>query len=202
MLDSLEANILYQMNCLRLISQRRDTPFKWIQIGSYYELQIEFGRRDNYSVHKAMCRTLLERAHEERLIDLTTIFLPHVFGPDERPNRIVSSLKTKLNRSEEVTISSGEQYIPLLAVQDACRATSAAIATDQLICSATPIWYGRVLELAELIRGEIQKGSIFADPNLVSADAKHPKVVFPPKVSEWEPEILFDSFLSSMTITE
>lgn len=200
--NSLEANLLYQMKCLRLISQRRKTSFKWVQIGSYYELQIKFGRDDNYSLHKALCRTLLEQARREGMIELTTVFLPHVFGAGERPNRIVSSLKSRLNEGETVTISSGEQYIPILAVEDACRAITKAIQTDQVTCSATPIWYGRVSEFAGLIHQKIQKGLTVQDPSRVSVDAKYPKVVFPQRVNGWAPSILFDEFLSSMGATK
>jgi nucleoside-diphosphate-sugar epimerase len=199
--DSVEANLLYQMNFLRLIWQRRGTPFKWIQLGSYYELQIEFGRNDNYSLHKALCRTLLEQAHCEGMIGLTTVFLPHVFGSDERPDRIISSLIGQLNKGEEVTISSGEQFLPILAVEDACQAISKSIENDQVTCSATPIWYGRVSELASLIHQRIGKGLVLPNPARVSVDAKYPQVVFPPRVSGWEPSILFDEFLSSIGVT-
>lgn len=199
--DSIEANLLYQMNCLRQISQRRKTPFRWVQLGSYYELQIEFGRNDNYSLHKALCRTLLEQARSEGMIDLTTIFLPHVFGSDERPNRIISSLTWQLNNGEQVTISSGEQFLPILAVEDACRAISKSIETDQIMCSATPVWYGRVSELAALIHERIGKGLVLSDPTRISVDAKYPQVVFPPRVKSWEPSILFGEFLSSIGAT-
>lgn len=199
--DSVEANLLYQMNCLRLISKQKNAPFKWVQLGSYYELQIEFGRNDDYSIHKAMCRTLLEQARSEGIIDLTTVFLPHVFGSDERSDRIISSLTSQLNKGKEVTISSGEQFLPILAVEDACRAISKAIKTDQVMCSATPIWYGRVSELATLIHQRIGRGLVLSDPSRVSVDAKYPQVVFPPRVQDWQPSILFDDFLSSIGAT-
>lgn len=199
--DSVEANILYQMNCLRLIWQRRGAPFKWVQLGSYYELQIEFGRKDNYSLHKALCRTLLEQASQEGMIHLTTVFLPHVFGSNERPDRIVSSLILKLNRGEEANTSSGEQFLPILTVEDACRAIAKSIDTNQVVCSATPIWHGRVSELASLIHQRIGKGLIRPNPANVSVDARYPQVVFPAKVHGWDPLIPFDEFLSAIEVT-
>lgn len=199
--DSLSANVLYQIQCLKIVSSGKLTPIKWVQVGSYFELQIEFGRKDNYSKHKTLCRTILEQADAQGVVDLQTIYLPHVFGSGENPKRIVPFLREGLQKDLKMTISSGEQYLPLLSVQDTCTAIALAIETDQEACAATPVWYGQVKELAALMQKTINSGSVILDKSIESVDAHFPPVQFPPSVKGWQATIKFEDFLHSLMVS-
>jgi nucleoside-diphosphate-sugar epimerase len=158
-LESFEANIEFQMECIKLLLNSGRQPFKWVQIASYFELQISFGRRDNYSLDKQICRSLLHRIEESHHIKLTTIFLPHIFGEGENANRFIPYTTKALQNGHIAEISQGEQFLPILGVEDCCSAIGAAILTDQLICSATPIWYDRVNRLAFMMENAIKVSS-------------------------------------------
>lgn len=201
-LDSIDANLLYQMKCLSLISKGRATPFKWVQIGSYFELQIVSGRSDNYSKHKVLCRAFLADAQREGLINLTTIFLPHVFGEGENSKRLSPYLREQFKKGEVANISSGIQYRPLLSLQDATTAIIEALETDQLICSATPIWYGQITELASIINERLRSDLLILNPKIVSDDAEFSRVTFPPAVAGWEAKMQLEDFLMGLGLAK
>jgi nucleoside-diphosphate-sugar epimerase len=197
-IESFVANIQFQMECIRLILDNHGRSFKWIQIASYFELQISFGRGDNYSLDKQICRSLLHRLEEYGLIKLTTIFLPHIFGDGENSNRFIPFVTQTLLNNQIAQISQGEQYLPILGVEDCCSAISASMLTDQVICSATPIWYGRVNHLASLVEKVISRGVVNINREIKSVDNSFPRVDFPPTVKNWTPKMTFDDFLSGL----
>ena len=200
--ESINANILFQMNCLKTISKAKTSSFKWVQVGSYFELQIVHGRKDHYSVHKALCRKLLLEAATDGLIDLTTIFLPHIYGVGEKSSRIIPYLKSQFQKSEVASISSGGQYLPILSLDDAVTAIRAAIHSNQIECSATPVWHGKVIELANSIQEQMGSGFLTSDSMNISKDATFPPTSFPPQVEDWEPKVQFTDFLKSLTARE
>jgi len=197
-MESFEANIQFQMECIKLLLKNTGQSFKWIQVASYFELQIPLGRKDNYSLDKQICRSLLHRLEEDRLIELTTIFLPHVFGEGENINRIIPSITKGLQSGQITEISRGEQFLPILGVEDCCSAISAAILTDQLICSAAPMWYDRVNLLASEMENAISRGVVQVNPEKMSIDNSFPKVEFPPMVKNWIPKMTFNDFISQL----
>lgn len=198
LMESFEANIQFQMECIKLLLKNTGQSFKWIQVASYFELQIPLGRKDNYSLDKQICRSLLHRLAEDGLIDLTTIFLPHVFGEGENINRIIPSITNGLQSGQITEISRGEQFLPILGVEDCCSAIAAAILTDQLICSAAPIWYDHVKLLASIMENTISRGVVRVNPEKVSTDNSFPKVEFPPMVKNWIPTMTFNDFISQL----
>ena len=198
-IESFEANIEFQMECIKLLLNSGKQPFKWIQIASYFELQVSFGRKDNYSLDKQICRSLLHRLEENGLIKLTTIFLPHIFGEGENTNRIIPFITEALQNGQIAEISQGEQFLPILGVEDCCTAIGAAILTDQLICSATPIWYGRVNRLASEMEKTISRGVVEVNLERESIDNSFPRVEFPPTVKNWTPKMTFNDFLSGLS---
>lgn len=199
-MDSFEANIEFQMRCIKLLLKNNENSFKWIQVASYFELQIPLGRRDNYSIDKQICRSILQRLEEEGFIELTTIFLPHVFGAGENSNRIIPSLTKNLQNGQIAEISRGEQFLPILGVEDCCLAIAAAIKTDQRICSAAPIWYDSVKILASIMEKAISRGVVQINSDKMSIDNSFPKVEFPPKVKNWTSEMTFNDFISDLSI--
>lgn len=197
-MESFEANIEFQMKCIKLLRKYSESPIKWVQAASYFELQIPFGRKDNYSLDKQICRVLLHRLEQEGFIKLTTIFLPHVFGEGENKNRIIPSITKGLQNGQIVEISRGEQFLPILDVEDCCSAIAASILTDQLICSAAPMWYDRVTLLAAKMENAISKGVIRVNPEKMSIDNSFPKVEFPPIVKNWLPKMTINDFISQL----
>jgi nucleoside-diphosphate-sugar epimerase len=201
-IESFEANIEFQMECLKLLLNSGRQTFKWVQIASYFELQISFGRRDNYSLDKQICRSLLHRIEESHHIKLTTIFLPHIFGEGENANRFIPYTTKALQNGHIAEISQGEQFLPILGVEDCCSAIGAAILTDQLICSATPIWYDRVNRLAFMMENAISRGVVKINLERESIDNSFPRVEFPPTVKNWTPKMSFNDFLSQLPLNE
>jgi len=199
-MDSLKANIEFQLECLRLVFKYNKNPIKWVQVASYFELQIPMGRKDSYSIDKSFFRSVLQRLAEKDLIKVSTIFLPHVFGEGENQNRIIPSIKNNLLGGGIAEISLGEQFLPILGVKDCCFAIKAAVKTDQLICSATPIWYDRVVTLALIMEKAISKGTIRINPEKMSIDNSFPKVEFPPQVKNWQPKMDFSNFINQLSL--
>ena len=197
-LESFEANIEFQMECISLLLIRSMSTIKWVQVASYFELQIPMGRQDNYSLDKQICRSIFHRLEQDGLIELTTIFLPHVFGDGENPNRIIPSITSRLENGQICEISRGEQFLPILGVEDCCSAIRSAILTDQLICSAEPIWYEQVKLLASKMEEAISRGVVQINQEKMSIDNSFPKVDFPPKVKDWIPKMTFEDFLSKL----
>lgn len=200
--ESLEANLMYQTDFLNSIILEGKPVLKWIQVGSYFEIQIKNGRNDNYSVHKNIFRAILDDAYNKNLINLTTIILPHVFGPGENPNRIISTLTRELKEGRAVSVSSGEQYLPILHISDAITALEKAIKTEQVLCYASPVWNGRLYELVELIQCSIGKGIVNFDKSNKSIDADFPKVDFYPSVSNWKPKMDLSKILEKVKNTQ
>ena len=197
-LESFDANIEFQMECISLLLTKNINSVKWIQVASYFELQIPMGRSDNYSLDKQICRSILHRLEEDGLIELTTIFLPHVFGDGEDFKRIIPSITSRLKNGEICEISRGEQFLPILGIEDCCSAIKSAIVTNQLICSAAPIWYEQVKLLASKMEEAISKGVVKINHEKTSIDNSFPKVDFPPKVNDWTPKMTFEDFISKL----
>ena len=196
--ESLEANLVYQTKFLSYIILENKPALKWVKIGSYFEIQIKYGRNDNYSIHKNIFRVLLDDAYNKNLINLTTIILPHVFGQGENTNRIFSTLTRELKEGRVVNVSSGEQYFPILHVSDAITAIEKSIKTKQALCYASPVWNGHLYELVDLIQHKIGKGVINYDKNNRSTDVDFPKIDFYPTVSNWKPKMDLSKILEKV----
>jgi nucleoside-diphosphate-sugar epimerase len=152
---SYESNFNFQRN---ILIDNEKKHFLWIQIASYYELQIAHGRSDSYSTHKTEFRKFLgEWEDEHENFTHKCLFLPHVFGRNESEGRLISSLK-QLNLGKKTVFGSKDHYIPLLYVDDAIAAILLAINARQKISMATPIWYGK---LNELVRAAVKNESVY-----------------------------------------
>jgi nucleoside-diphosphate-sugar epimerase len=198
--ESFEANIEFQLKCLKILLKYCGNSFKWIQVGSYFEMQIPLGRVDNYSLDKQICRSILNRLQVDGHFKLTTIFLPHIFGKGEDINRIIPSLIENLQKGQIAEISRGEQFLPILGIEDCCSAIAASILTDQLICSASPIWYDKVKVLASIMEKEISKGTVRVNTERISIDNSFPKIKFPSRVKNWMPQMTFDDFIAQLSV--
>lgn len=152
---SYESNFNFQR---KILMDNKKKRFLWIQIASYYELQIAHGRSDSYSTHKSEFRKFLnEWEGEHENFTHKCLFLPHVFGRNESRDRLMSSLK-QLNFGKETVFGSKEHFIPILYVDDAIAAIVLVIDASQKISMATPIWYGK---LNELVRATVKNESVY-----------------------------------------
>jgi nucleoside-diphosphate-sugar epimerase len=152
---SYESNFNFQR---KILIENEEKPFLWIQIASYYELQIAHGRSDSYSKHKTEFRKFLnDWEGEHKNFKHKCLFLPHVFGRNESGDRLMPSLK-QLNLGKRTLFGSKDHYIPILYVDDVIVAILLAISASQKISMATPIWYGK---LSELVRSTVKNDSIY-----------------------------------------
>lgn len=194
--ESFEANCTYPTRLFDFISQSKTEITKWVQIGSYYELQIGFGRSDHYSLHKSLFSKILESKLEGGEIKLSSIILPHVTGWGERPDQITSICKSTFLSNGTLEMSKGDQYFPVLGIHDACTAISAAIETNQISCAASPVWHGRLYEYVHLIREAIGSGEALREQGKLSVDNYFPKVTFPETVNNWAAEVSIERIVA------
>jgi len=196
--ESLDANFLYQVDCLKKLLSSNSSLI-WIQLSSYYELQIPFGRNDFYSTHKKFFTDLLEDLESRKLINLRNVFLPHVFGLDEKSTRLIPSIKRAKQKLSRVEFSAGQQFIPILHVDDACSAIWKAIDSGQSTSSASPIWYGRVRELIDLLLEPQHQSLVQFDAKRIEVDDSFPKIQFPKAVSGWNAQYQIENLIQEFS---
>ena len=83
------------------------------------------------------------------------------------------------------------QYLPILNLDDACKAILSAIHSHQTFCSANPVWYGRVYEYVLSLVDEENHHLIKFNSEIESVDANFPKLNFPPQVLNFAPNKSF-----------
>jgi len=191
---SYESNFNFQRE---ILVENAGKPFLWIQISSYYELQIAHGRSDNYSIHKTEFRKFLNEWESEHVGFLhKCLFLPHVFGRNETGDRLIPSLK-QLNLGKKTLFGSKDHYIPILYIDDAIAAIILVINSRQKISMATPIWYGK---LNELVRATAKTESIYelSDFHENKQDYSAIKIEFPKSLVGFDPLFTFSELQSKL----
>jgi nucleoside-diphosphate-sugar epimerase len=169
----------------------------WIQLESYFQLQIPMGRSDAYTLDKNLFSAYLD-AHCTYLntLKVSHLYLPHVFGDGDRPGRLINSAISAIVSNLEFDTSCGNQYLPILHVDDAISGILHLIEYPQSVSSCTPFWYGQVKDLLNLLTVALKFGQInycrLPDP----IDANFPKVEFPPSLSSWNPKMQIVEFLN------
>lgn len=191
---SFETNYEYPWRWIKVIKERSFKQIKWIQISSYFELQQKYGRDDSYTKYKARIRKDLENLSSEGSLELTSIFMPYLTGLNERSNRIIPTLLNIPRTQGEVLLSSGTQYLPVLTASDAARAVFSCLETDQLNCSAIPVWYSSVKDLVSLVSKFLDTSRVVFNSDMRALDADFPKVEFPKNVKGWKPQIQLEDY--------
>ena len=199
--ESLEANVLFQAQFLNELSRGCNSETRWIQISSYFELQIPYGRSDNYSTHKAFCSQLLRSAEQDGILSLVNVFLPHIVGPGETPNRLFPSLLREVGSGRNLSLSSGSQFVPILAIWDCCKVIELAITCSPGTYSASPVWYGRLTELVEEFLPLIGKGAVEFRENIKSVDSDFPKVDFADRMPNWKAQFDMAQIFNRLGLT-
>jgi len=194
--DSQVANFDYPLGVFNLISDNFSHSFTWIQLASYYELESEKGGVNWYTRHKIELRSSLQSLCAVKANNLRTLFLPHVIGDGERPNRLVSSAIKSIKNNIEFELKHPEVKLPILVIEDAVCAVKQFLKNEQLIASATPIWYKSNKELLQEI-SELLGKSIEEIKPLDKQQTEFAGLDFPPKVEDWEPRITLKEYVLS-----
>lgn len=195
--DSRVANFDYPLKVFNLISKKIHSPITWIQLASYYELELSFGRNDPYTRYKNEFRSYLHAKCLDSNIDMRILFLPHVIGRGERPNRFVSTAIKTINNNLDYRLEHPSINLPLLMIDDAVSAVHKFIGNKQRVASAYPIYYKSNRDLLEDIIEILgtKKVHIIVRSN---SDLESKKVMFPPKVEGWEPLISLEDYILSV----
>ena len=181
--DSFEANVAFPLRVLKILSSLKHRT-SWIQLSSYYELQINYGRADAYAFHKATIGQIFQWNFKD-ICDVKLLFLPHIVHIDAKSNSLFSNLGKAYN-GERITLStSGEQYIPILHLDDAVTAICAVLPAPPKTYFAKPVWYGSLAELLnEFLK--LQKIHVYLNKNQRSVDYSFPKMRFEPIPPGWQ----------------
>jgi nucleoside-diphosphate-sugar epimerase len=195
-IDSKSANFDYPLSVFNYISNNLNYSFTWLQIASYYELELPFGRSDSYSTHKYEFRSFLQALCVSKDIGFRTLFLPHVIGKGERSNRLINSAINSILNNVDFNLQYPEVKLPILIIDDAVHAINQFMKGNQLIAFATPTWYKSNLELIKEITTILGKVGnhikVQAEKSTEIAD-----LVFPPKIEGWEPRITLQEYIHS-----
>jgi len=186
-----ESNFEYPFRMLRAIKSEH-----WIQIESYFQLQIPLGRRDPYTLDKQRFSEFLDSNQKLQLQPLIHhLYMPHVFGEGDRTGRLISSAKSSFIRHEPFETSNGSQFLPLLHVSDAVLGISQFIEHPAKIAACTPFWYGRQKELLDLMALQFHDSQVHYGLLPDPVDASFSRVEFPESVEGWQPKMKIDEFL-------
>ena len=189
--ESFESNFLYPKQFFNKISARY-----WVQIDSYFQLQIPSGRMDPYSIEKEKFSHFLDVEGGSLGAPVVHhLCLPHVFGEGERPERLISSAIASFKRGIDFETSHGSQFLPILHVSDAVEGILRFIESPTSSAACSPFWYGSVRELLELISIEFKEARVRYGLKLDPVDARFPRVEFPKCVEGWRPRMQLNEFL-------
>lgn len=174
---SLESNLLLPLETLTKTLKSSNKKTKWIQLGSYFELQIGYGRSDYYSIHKKNFSQILLEAQKNDNFTATILYLPHIVGPGEKPNRLFPTLIDALNGSNVLLRTNGAQHIPILSIWDCISEIMESLKAESGEYAIEPVFYDSLQRLvAEFFNNE-NYGRIVFTPDVESIDARFPKLV-------------------------
>ena len=168
----------------------------WIQLDSYLQLQIPMGRNDPYTLEKQNFSEYLDsRTGIQNSPAIHHLYLPHVFGEGDRPERLISSAISTFINGDIFETSSGTQLLPILHISDAVSGIIKYIENPHQTAFCQPFWYGSVKALLDLISSQfinarVQYGS---KPNPI--DANFSRVDLPHFIEDWEPKMQLTEFL-------
>jgi nucleoside-diphosphate-sugar epimerase len=168
----------------------------WLQLESYFQLQIPFGRNDPYTIEKEKFSRFLDT--EVGFRNTPTVFhlyLPHIFGEGDRPERLISSVISSFKNGRDFHTSSGTQFLPLLHILDAIEGIIRFIENPTSRAACIPFWYGSVRELLDLISSQFSEPRVLYGLKADPLDANFPKVEFPQCVEGWQPKMQLNDFL-------
>jgi nucleoside-diphosphate-sugar epimerase len=168
----------------------------WIQIESYLQIQIPFGRKDPYTLDKQRFSEYLNLEIKSRTSTAVHhLYLPHIFGAGDRPGRLISSALSSFTNGKPFETSNATQLLPILHLSDAVSAITKFIENPMATAGCPPFLYGSVRELLELIASQFQNTNIVYGRRPDPVDADFPRVEFPQCVEGWQPKMQLKEFL-------
>lgn len=189
--QSHESNFLYPKQFFVNVPTRN-----WVQIESYFQIQIPLGRVDPYSIDKQRFSDFLEvETAYQNSPQIYHLYLPHIFGEEDRPERLISAAVSSFRSGEDFQTSAGSQFLPLLHVLDAVDGITRFIEKPAKSAACLPFWYGSVRELLELISAQFQGVHVLYGRKPDPVDADFPRVEFPQSVEGWQPKMQLVDFL-------
>jgi nucleoside-diphosphate-sugar epimerase len=194
--ESWEANYNYQRD---IISSFASDNVKWVQVASYYELQIPNGRTDFYSTTKLEFRNFITSfVKQHSSLSLTSVMLPHVFGGNEVASRLIPTIRRFIS-GEKVSFGSPDQLIPLIHIKDVVEALLVATNADQSFCLAKPMWQGTLGSLLEVV---LQDQDIHELPNFLDNHENYKNIAmdFPENLRGFEPKYQMSNFIKDLRL--
>ncbi len=168
----------------------------WVQLESYFQLQIPMGRSDFYTHDKQRFSEHLDTFTKNvSSPSIHHLYMPHVFGKGDRPGRLISSAILAMKSGITFETSSGTQYLPLLHNSDAVAGIASFLDKPTSVASCTPFWYGQARELLTIISSVFDAPPISFGAKADSSDANFPQVQFPDVVNGWQPKMSLNEFL-------
>jgi nucleoside-diphosphate-sugar epimerase len=192
--DSIEShasNFDYPFQFIRAIKSKH-----WLQLESYFQLQISMGRRDPYTLDKQKFSEFLDANTKTQFEPfIHHLYMPHIFGEGDRAGRLISSAKSSFIRHEPFETSNGFQFIPLLHISDAVSGISQFIENPRGKAACAPFWYGRQKDLLDLMAMQFRNTRVLYGLRSDPIDTCFPRVEFPISVDGWRPKMNMDEFL-------
>lgn len=190
-IQSYESNFHYPKQFFANVLTRN-----WIQIESYFQIQIPLGRVDPYSIEKQRFSEFLDiEASTQNFPQVHHLYLPHIFGEGDRPERLISAAVSSFRSGEDFQTSTGSQFLPLLHLSDAVEGIARFMNNPTKSASCSPFWYGSVKDLLDLICAQFSGVRVLYGRKPNPVDVDFPRVVFPQSVEGWQPKMQLNEFL-------
>lgn len=192
--DSIKSNFEFPKTILDNVFSKH-----WIQIESYFQLQLNMGRNDFYTIEKQKFSEFLSvHSSLNEYPKIHHLYLPHVFGKGNQNQRLITSAITAMQSGTKFEASTGSQFLPILYVDDAITGIMKFIENPTLKASCQPFWYGSVKELLELMSSRVKEFKIEYGKMPSAIDANFSRVEFPPRVQNWIPSMQLEEFIDWM----
>ena len=189
--QSHENNFLYPKQFFANVPTRN-----WVQLESYFQIQIPLGRVDSYPIEKQRFSEFLEvEVAAQNSPQIHHLYMPHIFGEGDRPERLISAAVSSFRCGEDFQTSTGSQLLPLLHISDAVDGITRFMENPTKSASCSPFWYGSVRELLELISAQFPGVHVLYGRKPDPVDADFPRVEFPQSVEGWQPKMHLNEFL-------
>jgi len=173
---SLESNLLLPLEMLTKTLKSSNKKTKWIQLGSYFELQVKYGRSDYYAIHKDIFSRILLDVQKIDNFSATILYLPHIVGPGEKPERLFPTLIEALNGNNVLLRTNGAQHIPILSIWDCVSEIMASLKAESGEYAIEPVFYDSLQMLVADFFNSQHCGRIMFTSDVESIDVQFPKL--------------------------
>jgi nucleoside-diphosphate-sugar epimerase len=188
--DSFEANFAFPLQVAKELKdclEKSGEMIRWIQLASYFEAQIAYGRSDPYSLHKATFRQHF-KAEFLLTFEICNIYLPHIVGAQMKKSSLFHILGEAASGKIIKLDTSGEQYLPVLHINDCIEGILMAFREAPGDYYLPPVWYGPIRDLVKRFPSS-QISNIQFNSDRKSSDSDFPRIQFSPSIQDWSPNV-------------